>query len=210
MLKLIQKIVPSNESLNFAYNSEWSDNILPDNTVAYELTINGDAGNLFSLDKAEEPFVIKKMDNGITIPLAIYRHARPVKSLHIHRDNKYKTSTIINILISVDEKNLDQWLNEVTKLSEMVHLMYGEAFGPEDYDIGSQLNNLDKNVNFLYETINPDLWSTRNYELSIAKAIGGWGDTFENAQINNHSIWDITTAIHQGLIYDDTYLTEEV
>lgn len=209
MLKLIQKVISFKPS-DFTTNDEWSDNLLPAHTVAYELTIGGDAGNKFVLDESKEPFIIQAAENGSAIPLAIYRHKAPIKSLHVHRDNTYNMSTIINILISVDEKNLDQWLDEVNSLSgeledltKKVELMYGTAFGIEDYNLGDRLL-------FLEKTINPEEWNSTNYKLPMASAIGGWGDAFEEEQIGNNTIWDITTAIRQGLIYDDTYLTEEV
>ena len=155
MLKLVQKVISFKPS-DFIDDAEWSNNILPPDTVAYELTIGSEAGNKFALDESKDPFIIQTTENGSVIPLIINRHKAPIQSLHVHRENKYTTMpTIINMLILVDEKNLDQWLDEVK---------------------------------------------------SMASAIGGWGDMFEGEQVGNNSVWDITTAILQGLIWNDTYL----
>ena len=187
MLKLVQKVISFKPS-DFIDDAEWSNNILPPDTVAYELTIGSDAGNKFALDESKYPFIIQTTEDGSVIPLTINRHKVPIQSLHVHRENKYTTMpTIINMLILVDEKNLDQWLDEVSNLTQKIELM-------------------DEELLFLEEQINPEAWSNRNNNLSMASAIGGWGDMFEGEQVGNNSVWDITTAILQGLIWNDTYL----
>ena len=81
--------------------------------------------------------------------------------------------------------------------------MYGTAFGVEDHNLGDRLL-------FLEDQVNPELWSNTNDKLPMAKAIGNWGDMFDGEIIGKYPVWDVTSAIRQGLIYDDTYLTEEV
>ena len=192
MLELIQIIISSKNksNLSFTNNSDWSDNILPENAIAYELTINGDIGNKFSLNNSKEPFTIDKDGNNTTIPLAIYLHVNPALSLHINKKNSYRVPTIINVLINSDKKNYDQYLHQVNFLQSdlnvlqndfssfvsndfvdiknKVKAMYGLDWDAADEDIGQKLLNL-KNV-----VIGESDWENNSGGKTISSVIGRW------------------------------------
>lgn len=205
MLKLIQKVITTKDILGFNDYTDWSDNILPQGTVGYEITIGSVANNQFVIDNAvNSPFIIQtqKMNESnieIPLPLAIHSHIKPIKSLRIHKDNKYDSATVINILVSADEKNLDQWLDEVSILSgnleelkAKVELMYGTAFGIEDYNLGDRLL-------FLENLIDLKTWEDNLSGFSISSIIGDWQYTNSISE----KIEDVTNI----LAWDDTYLS---
>lgn len=121
MLKTKQIVIKDIADLTFETSeSEWSNNILSNTTVAYEITIGSASNNQFLVDDASEPFTITTtpVEEGkinLLSPLTIQKHGdTPIRSLRAHRGNSYNpTVTIINVLELVEEYDLQTKLDQL-------------------------------------------------------------------------------------------------
>lgn len=157
MLKSMQIIFTRDSLPEFEGDNEWSNNILPQGIAAHEVTIGSCVGNQFLInkpigvnpgDEILEPLTITatelhETEVEVPTPLILYAHERQISSIRVHRNNKYNTSTIINVLVSTSNRSISQLLDDIETTIDIVASMCGEEFGDEDKDLGGRLTKVE-------------------------------------------------------------------
>lgn len=108
----------------------WSKNIL-DGTVAYEIIVNGQAGNQFIIDKSSVALTIQENNDGETIPvIKVKAYQEPIKSIQLSMENKYdEIPMIITLLTEVpNEYSLDEWQDNMQKIIDDFKTEVGDTF----------------------------------------------------------------------------------
>lgn len=132
MIKYQQIIYTAKDHIEESLDkSGWSENILVNGTVAYEVIVNSQAGNQFIIDKSNVALTIQENTSGETIPvIKVKAYKEPIKSIQLSMENKYnEIPMVITLLTEVpNEYSLNEWQKTIEQMMDNLKTDIGDMF----------------------------------------------------------------------------------